>query len=249
MVAPRSHGTAAHQRGALPSLRGKVAVVTGGSRGIGAATARQLAGAGARVVVAARASTDLDSMGEEIRGTATPVDVREPAAVRALASLVETLGGADVLVNAAGLGRFGAVADLSLEAWDETLDVNLRGTFLVCQALLPGLLRRRGHIFTIGSIASTRVFAGAAAYCAAKWGVLGFTRALAEEVRRQGVRVTAVLPGSVDSTFWDAAGGTDLPRDQMLHPDDVARAILFVALQPATMSVDEITVMPPAGVL
>lgn len=233
------------------SLADAVVVITGASRGIGAATARAFAEAGARTVLAARPSADLAAVAAETGGLALPTDVRDESAVRALSGEVERrFGRVDVLVCSAGLGRFGPVSALAAADFDLTLAVNLRGTFLVCQAFLPLMLRQgRGHIFTLASIAATRAFPGAAAYCAAKWGVLGFSRVLAEEVRRQGVKVTALLPGSVDSPFWDAAGGTELPREAMLHPRDVADAILAIVRQPARLYTDEITLMPPAGVL
>ncbi len=234
------------------SLQGRVAVVTGASRGIGAATARALAGEGARVVLAARRSEALEHLGQEIGGLVVPTDVRDPEQVQSLADAAgRELGGIDLLVAAAGLGRFATVADQPLADWDDTFAVNLRGTFLTCQAALPYLLRstRGGHIFTLVSIAATRTFPGSAAYCASKAGLLAFTRVLAEEVRRQGVRVTAVLPGSVDSPFWDSAGGTELPREAMLRPDDIAGTIVGIAKQPSRVYTDEITIMPPAGVL
>ena len=233
-------------------LEGRVALVTGASRGIGAATASAFAAAGCAVVLAARESVDLRRVAADLGALAVPTDIRDPVQVRALVGqAVAAHGTLDVVVASAGLGVFGPVGDLTPEAWDRAMDVNLKGTFLTCQAALPYLLAnpRGGHVFTLASIAATRAFPNAAAYCASKWGVLGFTRVLAEEVRRQGVRVTAVLPGSVDSPFWDAAGGTDLPRDQMLHPADVAAAIVAIAAQPPTVYTDEITLMPPAGVL
>ena len=233
-------------------LEGRVALVTGASRGIGAATARAFASAGCAVVLAARGGDDLRRVAADLGGLSVPTDVRDPAQVRALvAQAVSNYGTLDLVVASAGIGVFGSVRDLTPEDWDRAMDVNLKGTFLTCQAALPHLLSnpRGGHVFTLASIAATRAFPGAAAYCASKWGVLGFTRVLAEEVRRQGVRVTAVLPGSVDSPFWEAAGGTDLPRDQMLRPEDVAGAILAVALQPPSLYTDDITLMPPAGVL
>ncbi len=236
----------------VESLEGRVAVVTGASRGIGAATVRAFASAGARVVLAARLSEDLHGLGREVDGLVVPTNVRAPDQVKALMETADReLGGVDLVVAAAGIGRFGAVADLALDDWDDTFAVNLRGTFLTCQAALPYLLRspRRGHIFTLVSIAATRAFPNAAAYCASKAGLLAFTRVLAEEVRRQGVKVTAVIPGSVDSPFWDAAGGTELPREAMLRPEDVAAAIVQIAQQPSRVYTDEITIMPPSGVL
>jgi NAD(P)-dependent dehydrogenase (short-subunit alcohol dehydrogenase family) len=159
------------------------------------------------------------------------------------------LGGPDLLVRAAGLGSFAPVAETRLGEWDEMLDVNLRGAFLLCRAAVPGMRARgRGHVFTIVSIAGLRTFAGAGADCASTLGLLGFTRVLAEEVRRDGVEVTAVVPGAVDTPFWERAGG-DLPRERMLRPEDLTAAIVFAATAPPGVHHDEIHVMPPEGVL
>jgi len=231
-------------------LEGRVALVTGASRGIGAATARALGGAGARLVLAARSRDDLACVAAELPGSAAvPTDVRDAAEVGRLVAAAEEAGGVDLLVHAAGLGVFAPVVESRIEDWDETLDVNLRAAYLLCRAALPAMLRRgRGHVFTIVSIAGQRAFPNSAAYCASKFGLLGFTRVLAEEVRRQGIKVTAVVPGAVDSSFWDRAGG-DLPRDRMLRPAAVAEAILFAATAPPTVHHDEIALTPPDGVL
>ncbi|HEY3109695.1 MAG TPA: SDR family NAD(P)-dependent oxidoreductase, partial [Chloroflexota bacterium] len=166
-----------------------------------------------------------------------------------LVAAAAELGGPDLLVHAAGVGTFAPIGESRVDEWDEMLDVNLRAAYLLCRAAVPGMrARRRGHIFTIVSIAGVRVFPGAGAYCASKFGLLGLTRVLAEEVRRDGVKVTAVLPGSVDTPFWERAGG-DLPRERMLRPEAVAEAILFAATAPPTVHHDEIVVMPPDGVL
>jgi NAD(P)-dependent dehydrogenase (short-subunit alcohol dehydrogenase family) len=235
---------------AAAPLHGRVALVTGASRGIGAATAGALAGAGARVLLAARPSADLDRVAAALPGAlAVPTDVRDPAAVERLVAAAADLGGPDVLVHAAGLGVFAPLQESQLAEWDETLEVNLRAAYLLCRAALPGMRARgRGHVFTIVSIAGVRAFAGAGAYCASKFGLLGFTRVLAEEVRRDGIKVTAVVPGAVDTPFWERAGG-DFARERMLRPEDVASAILFAATAPPGVHHDEIHVMPPEGVL
>jgi NAD(P)-dependent dehydrogenase (short-subunit alcohol dehydrogenase family) len=127
--------------------------------------------------------------------------------------------------------------------------VNLRAAYLLARAAVPAMRARgRGHLVFIVSIAGVRAFPGAAAYCASKFGLLGLARVLAEEVRRDGVKVTAVLPGSTDTPFWERAGA-DLPRGKMLRPEAVAEAILFAVAAPPSVHHDEITVMPPEGVL
>jgi len=233
------------------TLRGRRAFVSGASSGIGAATARALAAEGARIALAARDRDALDAMARELQGAvATPCDVRDPQSVdAAMAAAVRSFGGLDLVVTAAGLGRFGDTASFTVEDWDEVVDVDLRGTFLVVRAALPHVRRAKGHIFTLSSIAATRPFAGSAAYCAAKAGVRAFAQVVAEENRHAGVRVTNLIVGAVDSPFWERAGGTELARDRMLRPEDVARAIALAASEPADMNVDEIVLMPPDGVL
>ena len=233
------------------TLRGRCAFVSGASSGIGAATARALADGGARVALAARDRDALDTLARELpTSVATPCDVRDARSVDdAIGAAVRSFGGLDLVVTAAGLGRFGDTASFSVEDWDEVVDVDLRGTFLVVRAALPHVRRAKGHIFTLSSIAATRPFAGSAAYCAAKAGVRAFAQVVAEENRRDGVRVTNLVVGAVDSPFWERAGGTELARDRMLKPDDVARAIALAAAQPAATSLDEIVLMPPDGVL
>lgn len=233
------------------SLSGRRALVTGASSGIGRATARALTTAGARVALAARDRVSLDALGRELAGSVALVcDVTDADAVEAtVASAASGLGGLDLVVTAAGLGRFGDTASFTVGDWDEVVDVNLRGTFLVVREALPHVRRSRGHVITLSSVAALRPFPGAAAYCAAKAGVRAFAQVVAEENRREGVRVTNMVVGSVDSPFWDRAGGTTLPRDRMLRPEDVARAIVQAAAEPAAVSVDEIVLMPPEGIL
>ena len=230
---------------------GRRALVTGASSGIGRATARALAADGARVALLARERADLEAVARGLVGS-VPIecDVRDAAAVDAAVRRAATLfEGLDLVVTAAGLGKFGDTATFAVEDWDEVLDVDLRGTFLVVRAALPHLRRSRGHVVTISSIAAVRPFPESAAYCAAKAGVRALAQVVAEEHRRAGVRVTNMVVGSVDSPFWERAGGTNLARERMLRPEDVARAIALAVAQPPEVSLDEIVLMPPDGVL
>lgn len=233
------------------ALAGRRALVTGASSGIGRATARALTAEGARVALAARDRDALGELARELKGSlALPCDVTDAAAVAAtVASAAEELGGLDLVVAAAGLGHFGDTASFPVEQWDEVLDVGLRGTFLVVRDALPHLRSSKGQLFTISSVAAIQPFSGSAAYCAAKAGVRALAQVVAEENRRAGVRVTNLVLGSVDSPFWDRAGGTELPREKMLRPEDVARAIVQAAAQPPGTSLDEIVLMPPEGIL
>jgi NAD(P)-dependent dehydrogenase (short-subunit alcohol dehydrogenase family) len=233
----------------------RVALVTGAGRGIGRATALALAGHGFAVALAARTEAELSTVAAEIaaaggRALVVPADVTDEASVAALVTRVlDAYSRLDVLVNAAGGGAFASVAETSLAEWEQQLRVNLTGTFLACRAALPIMLSQgRGDIVNVLSVASRVVFPGAAAYCASKWGALGFTRVLAEEVRRQGVRVTAHCPGSVDTPFWDKIPAPP-DRSRMLSAQSVAESILWIVTCPPTMSMDEVVVMPPDGIL
>jgi NAD(P)-dependent dehydrogenase (short-subunit alcohol dehydrogenase family) len=233
----------------------RVALVTGAGRGIGRATAQALAGAGFAVALAARTEGDLTTLAGEIaacggRALAVRADVADEASVAALvARALEAYGRLDVLVNAAGVGAFAPVVETALAQWERQIRVNLTGTFLACRAVLPTMLGQgSGDIVNVLSVASRVAFSGASAYCASKWGALGFTRVLAEEVRRAGIRVTALCPGSVDTPFWNAIPSPP-DRARMLSPEAVAETVLWIVTRPPTMSMDEIVVMPPEGIL
>jgi NADP-dependent 3-hydroxy acid dehydrogenase YdfG len=234
-----------------PALSGRRALVTGASSGIGRAAAEALAREGVRVALVARDYLELEAVARELPGSVSiECDVRDEDAVEAMVARVRAeFGGVDLVLTAAGLGRFGDTATFPVKDWDEVIDVDLRGTFLVARAALPPLRQSRGHLITMSSIAALRPFAGSAAYCAAKAGVRALAQVVAEENRGAGVRVTNMVVGAVDSPFWERAGGTELARERMLRPEDVARAIVFAAAQPVGATVDEIVLMPPDGVL
>lgn len=237
------------------STRGRVAVITGGGSGIGAAVARQLASEGWVVVLAARTRSRLD----QVRGGivsdggisyVVPTDVTEAAQVDAL--FVATLGKygrVDALVNSAGISTGGEIVDTDTDAWWATVDVNLRGTYLCSRAALrPMLAAGDGHIVNVLSVASDTAFAGASAYCVSKAAALMFTKVMAAEVRSKGVRVTGVLPGATDTPLWDDMGFKPEPED-MMPAERVAETVSFVLSQPRTAVVDQVQVMPPRGIL
>ena len=199
-------------------LAGKIAVVTGASRGIGRATATILAGAGAKVAGCARHAVD------EI----ISCDVGRPADVeRFAAEVLRRLGPPDLLVNNAGLVARAKLDETSLESWDAVLDSNLKGTFLVTRAFLPAMRARRGgRIVNIASISGRQGTAGLTAYCAAKHGVVGLTRALAEELRPDGIAVNAVCPGSVDTDMLRVGMPDARPA---MSPEDVANVVIYLA--------------------
>jgi 3-oxoacyl-[acyl-carrier protein] reductase len=167
----------------------------------------------------------------------------------AFASAVEALGPLDALVTCAGTGSFAPVAEADAAEWERIISVNLMGTFLCCREAVRLMLpRQSGRVVNVLSIAAKTVFPGASAYCASKWGGLALTKALAEEVRGQGLRVTALCPGSIDTPFWDEIQHGFDPAD-MLRAGEVAAAIRWVLEQAASLSTDELVVTPPKGIL
>jgi NAD(P)-dependent dehydrogenase (short-subunit alcohol dehydrogenase family) len=236
-------------------LAGQVAVVTGAGRGIGRAIAGALAREGAAVVLAARSGPELDGVAREIeqaggRALAVPTDVRQEASVEALVrrALAEWRQ-VDVLVNAAGVATFAPVTDSKLDDWDEMLAVNLRGAVLGCRAVLPVMIgRRRGTIINVGSVVTSRALTGSAAYTASKYGLLGFSRVLAEEMRPHGVRVGVLSAGATDTPLWDAMPGAPA-RDRMLRADQVAEAALLMASLGPNAALEEVTLLPAGGIL
>jgi NAD(P)-dependent dehydrogenase (short-subunit alcohol dehydrogenase family) len=227
-------------------LEGRTAIVTGASRGIGAATAAALAGLGARVVRVARTLAPRSAEdGEDV-----PCDLTDPKALAKLAAgLLARHGIPDIVVSNAGtfvpkLLEFTSDADI-----DQQLAVNLRAAFGVARAFLPSMVRaRRGLFIHVGSVADHVGFPGNAAYAASKYGLRGLHESLAAECRGSGVRLALVSPGPTDTDVWtpvDPDSRPDLPnRAQMLRPEDVAEAIAFVATRPAHVQVDWLQVGP-----
>lgn len=236
-------------------LAGQVAVVTGAGRGIGRAIAGALGREGAAVVLAARSGSELQTVAREIeqaggRALAVPTDVRQEASVEALVrrALAEWRQ-VDVLVNAAGVATFAPVTDSKLDDWDQMLAVNLRGAVLCCRGALPSMVgRHRGTIINVGSVVTSRSLAGSAAYTASKYGLLGFSRVLAEEMRPHGVRVGVLSAGATDTPLWDAMPAAPA-RDRMLRADQVAEAALLMAGLGPNASLEEVTLLPAGGIL
>jgi NAD(P)-dependent dehydrogenase (short-subunit alcohol dehydrogenase family) len=213
-------------------VNGRTAFITGASRGIGAAVARQLSEQGVRLGLASRSGDDLglpEALGIEC-------DVTSPDQVdAAVAATVDRFGGLDVLVNNAGVGAYGPYLELDPQHLEEMIDVNLKGTLYAVRSALPHLLKSdAADIVTIASVAGLRGLPKEAVYCASKFGQVGFMRALDHELREQGVRCTNVCPGGVATDFAMGRGRTvDMPElEGMMSGDDVAETVLFVLTRP-----------------
>jgi 3-oxoacyl-[acyl-carrier protein] reductase len=220
------------------SLDGKVALVTGGSRGIGAAISRELAKAGAKVALNYRAGQEAgDEVAGEIRGLAVRADVSKPEEVQALIERVEgELGDIDALVNNAGLTRDTLIARMTDDDWQTVIDTNLRGTFNTSRAVSRKMLRRRaGSIVNLSSVVGVHGNPGQANYAASKAGIIGLTKALARELGSRGVRVNAIAPGYISTELTDVLNDEqrglilqNTPLGRLGEPEDVARAVRFL---------------------
>jgi 3-oxoacyl-[acyl-carrier protein] reductase len=227
-----------------------VALVTGATAGIGRATAFALGRAGYRVGVCARTGGQVEALVAELRAegiaaAGRAADVGRAEAVEALVkTVVRELGPVDTLINNAGIAIIRPLTELSVEEWDATMATNLRSLFLVSRAVLPGMLERRsGIIVNVASLAGRNPLVGGTAYAASKHAVLGFSKSLMLEVRKDGVRVLAICPGSVNTALIRSIRSPSR-EGEMLEPEDVAQAILDAVRMPARATVSEIDIRP-----
>ena len=233
----------------MSDLKGKVAVVTGAGRGIGAVIAAKLAQIGAAVVLCGRTSGPLRSTTEVIsraggRAEAIECDVANLRSVEAMAGKVDqTFGRIDVLVNNAGIGGFGGpLHQLPPESWDQVLNTNLRGVYYCIRAFAPMMIRaRNGHIINISSLAGKNALPNGAAYAASKWGLNGLTYSVAEELRVHNIRVSVICPGSVDTELSPHASKD---HSKMLQPDDVAHVVAALVTQAPQSFMSEVLLRP-----
>jgi NADP-dependent 3-hydroxy acid dehydrogenase YdfG len=225
------------------SIDGKTAVITGASRGIGAALARQLHARGVKLGLASRRGDDLGLEGV----VAQRCDVRDlDALTRLCDETAETFGGIDIVVANAGVGAYGPFLELSREHLDEMLDVNLKGTLYAIRAALPHMLGREGDVITLASEAGRRGLPHEAVYCASKFGQVGFTRALDHELREHGIRCTNICPGGVATDFAleEGRGRTSDELPGMMTADDVAEVVVFALERPRHLRLLETAFRP-----
>jgi NAD(P)-dependent dehydrogenase (short-subunit alcohol dehydrogenase family) len=230
------------------SLAGKNALVTGGTRGIGLAVAEALLGAGASVAICGRSEntvkTAVSQLTNKSKGKVLGkvADVRSNTEVANLFTWIDQeLGNLDILVNNAGVGVFKSTAELSVEDWQKTLETNLSGVFYCCREALPRLKQRGGgYIINISSLAGKNAFAGGAAYNASKFGLNGFSEAMMLDHRYEQVRVSYVMPGSVDTEFSSGAGRADWK----IAPEDIGEIVLMLVRMPERTLVSRVEVRP-----
>jgi short-subunit dehydrogenase len=224
----------------------KVILIVGATGGIGSALARKLAPTDAKLVLVARNPEKLSALAAEIPGTLSiPTDITDPGQVETLmAKIIATYGRLDVLVNAAGAGVMKQYNKITPEDLDRMLDLNLKGNFYTCQAAANVMKdNRSGHICNVVGILGKYPMAMAAAYCASKYGVVGFSKCLADEVKRHGIKVTLFYFGGVDTPFWDEVS-LKVDRSKMLSAATAAEAIYFALTAEPQAVPTEITIQP-----
>jgi NAD(P)-dependent dehydrogenase (short-subunit alcohol dehydrogenase family) len=230
-------------------LQQKIALITGGGRGIGAGIARKLASLGATAIISARNIQRLEQTAREIRdagGRCEPMscDMTDWNSVTAISERIQSqFGRLDILVNNAGVGGFGGpLHNLPVDKWDNILNTNLRGVFYMIRAFVPLLINAGGgHIINISSIASKNPLPNGAAYAASKWGLNGLSYSVAEELRGQDIRVSVVCPGSTHTELSPHEGKS---VEKMLQPDDIAHAVAMLVTQAKQSFVSEVVIRP-----
>lgn len=231
-------------------LQRKIAIVTGGGQGLGAAICKSIAQAGATAIVGDIQLEAAEKIAEQIReaggdAIALPLDVTNAEQVSETVQKVQDQYGAiDILINNAGTDKTVSIEELEIADWDRVLSVNLRGAFLLSKAIFPIMKQQgRGHIVNVASTAAKRTWPNATAYHASKWGLLGFSHALHTEARPHGVKVTAIVAGGMQTPFI-LDRFPDTPLDVLQPPENVAETIRYILMQPEETVIPEVTVLP-----
>jgi 3-oxoacyl-[acyl-carrier protein] reductase len=232
-------------------LKGKIVWITGSGRGIGRSIALSLAAHGAHVVLSARTISDIEAVALEItsqggQAVAMPCDVRHADQIKRVVVAVErTHGPIEVLINNAGVAVFNKIIDTSESDWDTMMETNVKGAFLCSQSVLPGMIERKsGHIINMVSVAGRTPYFNNAAYCASKYGLLGFTDVLRMEARKHGIRVTSLMPGATDTLIW---GEAEVDSARMMPADEIANAITAILLTGEKAMMEEVVIRPMGG--
>jgi NADP-dependent 3-hydroxy acid dehydrogenase YdfG len=230
-------------------LAEKTALITGASRGIGFSIARKLGQMGAKVAICARDAKKLEDAAARLQSDgievlAATADVASAKEIAGLVSKTEkSLGSIEILVNNAGVGYYGPAQEADEKNWDAVLDTNLKSAFLLSKTVAHGMIdRRTGHIINIGSLAGKNAFKGGAIYCASKWGLMGLTECMAEDLREYGIRVSVICPGSVATDFGSPASKKN--PQKMLQPDDIAHAVAMLVTQAPQSFISEVLIRP-----
>jgi len=236
-------------------LQNNVAIITGASAGIGQASARALAGEGAKLVLTARRQDRLEQLIAQTKQLGSDAifvagDAREEAtALKTVEQATKTFGRIDILINNAGVGNYKNLVDTSAEDFDQMMDSNMRSTFLFARHVAPVMIKQKsGLILMISSVAGIYGFAGEAVYCATKFAQVGFSQALDKELRPHGIKVGTINPGGVKTEFAIGAGRTEagVAQSEMLEPEDVAHAILFACTQSPKSRIIQVQMRPMA---
>jgi NAD(P)-dependent dehydrogenase (short-subunit alcohol dehydrogenase family) len=228
--------------------------VTGASKGIGLACAKALAASGRHVVMSSRnrpelihATTEIRKSGGDARAVQCDVSNQEDVEWAIRSIIKEYHEGPDILINNAGISPYYDIEEMTPEIFDSVIAINLTGNFLCAKAVLPEMIRKgKGTIIQMLSIASVKAFAGGTAYGASKFGALGFTNALREEVRDKGIKVVSIMPGATETPAWDEQE-RDAYHEKMMQPEDIAQAIMDILHQPQRTLVEEIILRPILG--
>lgn len=232
----------------MVDLTGKTAIVTGATRGIGHAIAQALVALGGNVIVSSRHEKDCRAVAAQLtkdgsgKAVGIAADVRRSEdCAKLVEAAVSEFDGLDILINNAGIGGFSPVDKMDVAHWDRVIETNLNSLFYCTHAALPHLKRRGGWVINIGSLAGKNAFPGGAAYNASKFGLIGFSEALMQEVRHDGVRVSYIMPGSVATDF---EGSSDWAADWMIQPQDIAQVVVDLLEMPARTLPSRVEVRP-----